>query len=426
MNEFQSLCVVGLGYIGLPTAALFAQRGLAVYGVDVNPSVIKSVRNGNSHIIEPGLDEVLREVVATGALAAGERPVAADAFLIAVPTPFAENHIPDLSFVNAAVESVATVVKRGDLVVLESTSPVGTTDGLSTLFERLRPDLRWPHRHGSAADVNIAYCPERVLPGSALKELIQNDRVIGGLSPECGIAAASLYKRLVQAECLVTTARTAELCKLAENSFRDVNIAFANELSILCKDFKVDVWELIKLANRHPRVDILSPGCGVGGHCIAVDPWFIVSAQPANAELIHAARRVNDRKPQWVISETMREVAAVADEANRHPQSIRIGCLGLSFKADIDDLRESPALEIARQLAVLHAGEVIAADPFVSLLPKSLRTAGVVLKSVDELLLDADVILLLVGHSAFRPFFESGLIAGKVIDACGAASRWKR
>lgn len=301
--QFKTISVVGLGYIGLPTAAVFASRKLEVIGVDVNQHAVDTINRGEIHIVEPDLDMVVHAAVTEGYLRASTKPESADAFLIAVPTPFkGDNHEPDLSYIESASKAIAPVLKQGDLVILESTSPVGATEQMAAWLAEARPDLSFPQTHGEASDIRIAHCPERVLPGHVLRELIQNDRVVGGMTARCSAAACALYKIFVEGECVVTNARTAEMAKLTENSFRDVNIAFANELSIICDKIGISVWELIRLANRHPRVNILQPGPGVGGHCIAVDPWFIVSRMPEQARLIRTAREVNDSKPEWVLA----------------------------------------------------------------------------------------------------------------------------
>ncbi|MGC3339089.1 UDP-N-acetyl-D-mannosamine dehydrogenase, partial [Pseudomonas aeruginosa] len=299
--SFQTISVIGLGYIGLPTAAVFASRQKKVIGVDVNQAAVDTINRGEIHIVEPDLDMVVHAAVTEGYLRATTSPEPADAFLIAVPTPFKHEHEPDLTFIEAASKSIAPVLKKGDLVILESTSPVGATEQMARWLAEFRPDLTFPQTHGETSDIRVAHCPERVLPGHVLRELVENDRVIGGMSEKCSEAASRLYKIFVKGECIITNARTAEMCKLTENSFRDVNIAFANELSIICDKLDINVWELIRLANRHPRVNILQPGPGVGGHCIAVDPWFIVSKTPDEAKLIRSAREVNDYKPFWVL-----------------------------------------------------------------------------------------------------------------------------
>jgi len=414
MSEFEKICVVGLGYIGLPTAAVFASRGVSVVGVDVNQHAVDTINRGEIHIVEPDLNAVVHDVVTRGMLRATTTPEAADAFLIAVPTPFTgDDHAPDLSYVEKASRALAPVLKKGDLVVLESTSPVGATEQMAAWLAEARPDLSFPDATGRAADVSVAHCPERVLPGRVLHELIHNDRVVGGITPRCAERAATLYRTFVDGECIITNARTAEMAKLSENSFRDVNIAFANELSVICAQLGIDVWELIALANHHPRVNILSPGPGVGGHCIAVDPWFIVSSAPETARLIRTAREVNDAKPEWVQQQVDAAVGAfLRENPSRTAADVRIVCYGLAFKADIDDLRESPALEIVRVLATRHPGAVIAVEPNITSLPAKLD--GVVL--ADDVAPDGDVHVLLVDHAPFR---EMPIPAGKVVDTRG-------
>ena len=293
MKTFNKVCVVGLGYIGLPTAAVIASRGMEVLGVDVSTYAVETINQGKIHIVEPDLDMLVQAAVMTGKLKAATVPDTADAFILAVPTPFKEDKKPDLSFIEAAVKSIAPFLKAGDLIILESTSPVGTTEKISRWLAELRTDLVLPHQDPDNAQLYVAHCPERVLPGRILQELVSNDRIIGGITPRCAEIATSLYLQFVRGECLQTSSRTAEMTKLTENSFRDVNIAFANELSMICDTLKINVWELIKLANRHPRVNILSPGPGVGGHCIAVDPWFIVDSAPEQANMIRLAREIN-------------------------------------------------------------------------------------------------------------------------------------
>ncbi|WP_322783645.1 UDP-N-acetyl-D-mannosamine dehydrogenase [Fluoribacter gormanii] len=399
---FHKIAVIGLGYIGLPTAAILAARKIHVVGVDINQNAVDVINSGNVHIVEPELDIIVRAVVSDGYLRATNRPEPADVFLIAVPTPFKENYEPDLSYVKAASMSLAPFLKKGDLVILESTSPVGTTEKMASWLAQERPDLMFPHIHGEDADIQIAYCPERVLPGHVLHELVQNDRVIGGISTKCSEKAALFYKTFVEGECILTNSRTAEMCKLAENSFRDVNIAFANELSIICDQLQINVWELIRLANRHPRVRILQPGPGVGGHCIAVDPWFIVNSCPEHAKLIRTAREVNDGKPEWVIDKVK---TAVADFLQNNPEKtikdVTIACWGLSFKADIDDLRESPALQIVSQISAMHKGYTMVVEPNISLLPEVL-SGNVMLSTMEHAYTEADIILLLVDHRQFR------------------------
>lgn len=407
---FQTISVIGLGYIGLPTAAVFASRKKRVIGVDVNRKTVETINRGEVHIIEPDLDMVVHAAVAEGYLRATSTPEPADAFLIAVPTPFKENHEPDLGYIESASKAIAPVLKKGDLVILESTSPVGATEQMSAWLAEARRDLTFPQTHGEDSDIRIAHCPERVLPGHVLRELVQNDRVIGGMTAKCSDAAVRLYKAFVEGECVVTNARTAEMCKLTENSFRDVNIAFANELSIICDKLDINVWELIRLANRHPRVNVLQPGPGVGGHCIAVDPWFIVSKTPEQARLIRTAREVNDSKPLWVLEKVKLAVAEIL-QANPEmmAKDITIACLGLAFKPDIDDLRESPAVNIVRQIVPTHPCSVLAVEPNIEELPSEL-TEKLILHDVEAALSKADLVVLLVDHREF-----------KCVDFCGYA-----
>lgn len=412
---FQTISVIGLGYIGLPTAAVFAARKKLVIGVDVNPNAVDTINRGQIHIVEPDLDMVVHAAVTEGYLRATTVPEPADAFLIAVPTPFKDNYQPDLSYIEAAANAIAPVLKKGDLVVLESTSPVGATEQMAQWLAAARPDLSFPQEAGEASDIRVAHCPERVLPGHVLRELVENDRVIGGMTAKCSAVAVSLYKTFVQGECVITNARTAEMCKLTENSFRDVNIAFANELSVICESLDVNVWELIRLANRHPRVNILQPGPGVGGHCIAVDPWFIVSKTPDKALLIKQAREVNDRKPAWVIGKVREAIQRhVAENPGKAISQVRVACYGLSFKADIDDLRESPAVRIVKAVAEEHPGAVFVVEPNVTSLPVGLRTVELV--GVDRASQEADVHVLLVNHREFR---DRRPTQGAVIDTRG-------
>lgn len=403
---FETVSVVGLGYIGLPTAAMFASRKKKVIGVDVNQHAVDTINQGKIHIVEPELDMIVNAAVKEGYLKAVTKPEAADAFLIAVPTPFlpckaGEVPAPDLSYIEAASKAIAPVLKKGDLVILESTSPVGATEQMADWLAQARSDLTFPQTHGENADINIAHCPERVLPGHVVRELVENDRVIGGLTPKCSRRSVELYQTFVQGECVITNARTAEMAKLTENSSRDVQIAFANELSVICDKLDINVWELIELANRHPRVNILQPGPGVGGHCIAVDPWFIVSKTPTEAQIIHTARKVNDSKPNWVVDKTkMAIVDFLQENADKTAKDITIACYGLAFKPDIDDLRESPAMQIVKEIASLHAGRVIAVEPNINQLPNSL--AQVELQSFELAKANADIHVMLVDHKEFK------------------------
>ncbi len=407
---FETISVIGLGYIGLPTAAIIASRGVDVIGVDISHDTVDTINQGDIHIVEPDLDIIVRSAVQTGKLKATTKPEPADAFMIAVPTPFKGEHEPDLSYIEAAAKAIAPVLVKGNLVVLESTSPVGSTEKLAEWLAEARPDLSFPQNTQENADINLAYCPERVLPGYVLQELVTNDRVVGGITSECASKAVELYEIFVKAECLITNARTAEMAKLTENSFRDVNIAFANELSIICDTLDINVWELIKLSNRHPRVNILKPGPGVGGHCIAVDPWFIVSSDPENARLIKQAREVNDGKPQYVIEKVVKAAA-------RFKQPV-IACLGLAFKADIDDLRESPAVEIVEALAGMNIGELLVVEPNVGVLPKKLAS-GLTKVELADALERADILLLLVDHKEFKRIPADRLHGCVIVDTRG-------
>ncbi|MGE5563251.1 MAG: UDP-N-acetyl-D-mannosamine dehydrogenase [Bacillota bacterium] len=412
---FHTISVIGLGYIGLPTAAMFASRKIKVVGVDINENAVATINAGGVHIVEPDLDIAVRSAVEQGYLRATSAPEPAEAFLIAVPTPFRDGHQPDLSYIEAAARAIAPVLEPGNLVVLESTSPVGTTEQLAQWLAEERTDLTFPQTHGENSDIRIAYCPERVLPGNVMRELIDNDRLLGGLSPRCSEVATSLYKSFVRGQCMVTHARTAEMAKLTENSFRDVNIAFANELSVICDKLDIDVWELIELANLHPRVNILQPGAGVGGHCIAVDPWFIVSRTPEEARLIRTARDVNDAKPRWVVEKIEAAIGAhLEHEPSKSPADVRVACYGLAFKPDIDDLRESPAVEIAAELSRRHDGPLLAVEPHVRNLPNSLARFQLV--SEAEARGSADVHVLLVDHRAFE---RRAPTPGELVDVRG-------
>lgn len=416
--SFNTISVIGLGYIGLPTAAAFASRRKKVVGVDVNQHAVDTINRGAIHIVEPDLDNVVKDAVNAGFLQAVTKPLAADAFLIAVPTPFKDDHQPDLSYVEAAAKSLAPELKQGDLVILESTSPVGATEQMAQWLAQARRDLSFPQQVGEAADVNIAYCPERVLPGQVMVELIQNDRVIGGMTPKCAERASALYKIFLEGECVLTNSRTAEMCKLTENSFRDVNIAFANELSLICADQGINVWELIALANRHPRVNILQPGPGVGGHCIAVDPWFIVAQAPQQARLIRTARLVNDGKPRWVVDRVKAAVADCLAATGKRASEVKIACFGLAFKPNIDDLRESPAVEVAHMIADWHVGATLVVEPHIEQLPKSLA-GDVTLKDMAGALLQADVLVMLVDHQQFKAIKPEEIKQTWVVDTKG-------
>lgn len=418
--SFETISVIGLGYIGLPTAAAFAARQKKVIGVDVNQHAVDTINQGKIHIVEPDLDKTVKTAVEAGYLKAFTTPQKADAFLIAVPTPFKDDHKPDLSYVMAAAESIAPFLKKGDLIILESTSPTGATEQMAQLLAAIRTDLTFPQQQGedSDIDIDIAYCPERVLPGKVMIELIENDRVIGGMTMKSSQRASELYKIFLAGECVLTNAKTAEMCKLVENSFRDVNIAFANELSFICAEQGINVWELISLANLHPRVNILQPGPGVGGHCIAVDPWFIVAQNPKQARLIHTARLVNDSKPVWVVEQVKTALADCVTETGKLANEIKIACFGLAFKADIDDLRESPAMQITKIIADWHRGCTYVVEPNIDELPKVLN-GPCQLVSTEVAIANADIILLLVDHQQFKAINGEQIPQKWVVDTKG-------
>ncbi len=411
------IAVIGLGYIGLPTCAALTRQGLRVTGVDVNAHTVEEINAGRVPIVEPHLDVAVADAVARGLLTASTEVPHASVYLVAVPTPFTGEHEPDLRHVRAATEAIAPRLTGGEVVILESTSPPGTTVAISEWISELRPDLKLPHQ-GGIPDVHLAHCPERVLPGRIMVEIFANDRIVGGVTPECATRAAELYRTFVTGEILVTDATTAEMAKLTENAFRDVNIAFANELAEICEEVDLDVWEVIRLANRHPRVTILKPGPGVGGHCIAVDPWFIVAAAPRQARLIRAARETNDARPGTVV----RKVTDALDLIGRPAgHGATVACLGLAFKADIDDLRESPALLITETLArELPDAAVLAVEPHVTALPPSLADLpNVTLAGADAAIAMADVVVLLVDHQAFERITLRELRGREVVDTRG-------
>ena len=419
MQQIKTVAVIGLGYIGLPTAAILATQGIMVIGVDVNQATVEAVNRGEVPFVEPDLSTYLAGAVKQGNLTANTKTPPADAYIVAVPTPFKDNHAADLSYIEAAADEIAPQLFGGELIILESTSPPGATQHMADRILNLRPDLR----HKDEDDgLYFAHCPERVLPGRVMIELVTNARIVGGITPRAAERAKALYETFCQGEILLTDAKTAEMAKLVENSFRDVNIAFANELSVISDKLGIDVWELIELANHHPRVNILQPGPGVGGHCIAVDPWFVVDAAPSEARLIRTAREVNDAKPNWVVDNLSRYMFDL--------EAPRVVVLGLAFKADIDDLRESPSVEIVKQLAArFPTAVVIVVEPNVEQLPMDLESlSNVTLYSLDSALeAQSDALLILVDHSEFR---KAARVIGEhatVFDACGltGASRKK-
>lgn len=396
----KNICVFGLGYIGLPTAAMFAHHGANVIGVDVNQHAVDTINQGKIHIVEPGLEAIVKKAVENGKLKASLTPVHSDAYLIAVPTPFkGDDHTPDLSYIQAVSEALAPLLEKGDVVILESTSPVGATEQMVAWLAAARPDLTFPkyHEPDNEADIYVAYCPERVLPGKVVEELISNDRIIGGMTKDSTKKAQEVYRIFVEGDLLATNSRTAEMAKLTENASRDVSIAFANELSIISDKLDINVWELIELANHHPRVNILQPGAGVGGHCIAVDPWFIVNQNPEEARIIRMAREINDGKPKWVVAKINEEVHKLKSEGLKRP---RVALLGLAFKPDIDDLRESPAVSIARELIDANLVEILFVEPNINKLPNTLSTGK--LTPLKDALEEADIVAVLVGHSQFK------------------------
>lgn len=414
---FKKISVIGLGYIGLPTAAMFASQKIEVIGIDRDASVVNTVNRGEIHIVEPFLDVMVHKAVEQGYLSASLIAKSADAFLIAVPTPFknSTNPIPepDLSYIESAINLIAPVLKKGDLIVLESTSPVGTTEKISEWLSDLRDDLIFPMRENDVCDVNIAHCPERVLPGKVVQELVDNDRVIGGLSVKCSKRALELYKIFVKGECVITNARTAEMSKLTENACRDSQIAFANELSMICDNLNIDTYELISLANRHPRINILQPGPGVGGHCIAVDPWFIVNKSPEQTKLILESRKVNLQKTKWVIEKIKDSLSNISDSLKKPITELKVAYLGLAFKPNIDDLRESPAVEVVNRLQNFVA-EYVCVEPNIE------QSAVHPLGKLDQAINNCDLIVVLVKHDQFVRRKSDILSSNnKILDFCG-------
>jgi len=398
MKKDIQICIMGLGYIGLPTAAVLANRSFNVHGVDVIPEVVDKINQGIVHIVEPGLNTHVKSAVFSGRLKASTEPKPADIFIIAVPTPIDDDNIPDLKYVFDSVNMILPYLKNGNLILIESTSPVGTTDKVKSKIKKANPDLE---------NIHFAYCPERVIPGQTMKELIENDRIVGGDTPEAAIKAKEFYSTFVNGDILTTNSKTAEMAKLVENSFRDVNIAFANELSVICDQQGINVWELIKLANRHPRVNILRPGSGVGGHCIAIDPWFIVASNEKEARIIKTAREINNYKPEWVNDKISSLVLEFKDKYQKEP---KIACMGIAFKPNIDDLRESPSLQIARKI-VSQGRDVIVVEPNIE------NHESFELEDYKKAVDVADIIVFLVAHDEFKDLTIS---ENKIVlDICG-------
>jgi UDP-N-acetyl-D-mannosaminuronic acid dehydrogenase len=419
--KFSQICVVGLGYIGLPTSLLFAKSGLRVIGVDTNQSILDTLSLGLPPIEEYGIEPLIKHAISNQLLMPSSKPESSDAFIIAVPTPFIRDPnnfspipSPDISYIYAACNSIAPVLKRGDLIILESTSPVGTSELISKRLQKLRPDLVMPQCHSTDSDIYIAYCPERVIPGNIFQELVFNDRIIGGITPTSARIASDLYQLFVKGQCICTNSRTAELCKLAENAYRDVNIGFANELSKVAFEYGINANELIQLSNLHPRVNILQPGIGVGGHCIAVDPWFIAKDFPSDTPIIQAARRTNDSRPKWVSSEIRNTINLFASKSPQKEISICI--LGLSYKPDVDDLRESPAVLIAEELSKVFPGKISIVEPFISKLPDELSSICKLL-NFEEASSNCNILVLLVPHKIFLDKITNQILETKcVID----------
>jgi UDP-N-acetyl-D-mannosaminuronic acid dehydrogenase len=410
VQDIKTVCIIGLGYIGLPTAVMIASSGMRVLGVDVRQDIVDALNNGGAHFSEPGLDELLSKVVADGSLRGHVAPQPADCFIIAVPTPFYGDHSPDLSYVDSAARSIAKVLKPGDLVILESTSPVGTTERVAAILQEENGSIIAPFAGTDTSNIHLAYCPERILPGQMMQELVANDRIIGGVTQACTDLAKQVYGSFCKGKLHGTHTRTAEMVKLVENSYRDLNIAFANEISILCDKIDVDVWDAIRLANCHPRVNILSPGCGVGGHCIAVDPWFLIEPYPQNTKLMRVARDTNDFKRQYVLDQ-------IETAAARFNNPV-IACLGVTYKPNVGDIRESPALHITNQLAKSKTGRVLAVDPTLDGTVSGLF-ADVELIALDLALEEADIVAILVNHSAFGELSNQALAKHVVIDSVG-------
>jgi UDP-N-acetyl-D-mannosaminuronic acid dehydrogenase len=409
------ISVIGLGYVGLPTAVILANAGHQVVGVDINPNIVEIINAGDIHIVEPGLKEKVKKLTKAKKLSASTEIECSDVFIISVPTPLTKSNKPELKFIKQAVKSFSKHLIKGNLVILESTSPIGTSEKISSWIKNTRPDLMMPSPSSSShSDINIAHCPERVLPGNVLHELVYNDRIIGGISEDCSQKTLEVYKTFVKANCYLTNARAAEFCKLAENAYRDVNIAFANELSLISNKLMVDPWEVISLANKHPRVNILQPGPGVGGHCIAVDPMFIAHSAPNDSKLIQAARAVNNYKPQFIF----KQIKEAINRLSKPTKYITISAFGLAYKPNIDDLRESPALQITENLENLRCKQVMVIEPNIRDLPDSLNNFACIEKDINQAT-KADILVFLVAHNEFKILKNYDFKSSIVIDACG-------
>ena len=416
-----NVTVIGLGYIGLPTAALIASKRIRVIGVDINKNIVETVNKGKAHFLEKDLHKLVKNAVKDNNLIAKAKPVVSDVFIIAVPTPLDRNNEPDISYVISASKSISKIIKNGDLIILESTSPVGTTEIILKMLKLERPDLNFPSsKENKKIDdqVSISYCPERVLPGNTISELIKNNRVIGGITTNCALKAKKFYKLFVEGECEVTDTKTAELSKLVENAYRDVNIAFANELSLICDNMNLNVWNLIDFANKHPRVSILKPSAGVGGHCIAIDPWFIINSSPKYSKLIKTARKVNKNKTKNIIQ----KVRKIFKRLSKVEKKLSFACFGLTYKPDVNDIRESPSIKIAESIQKLEIDNLYLVDPYLLTKPLSLSDKKTKLVEKDEAINNSDVLIFLVGHKEFK-IIDKDTLDGKIIlDAYGFLS----
>ena len=415
--NISKVSVIGLGYIGLPTAAIISNSKIPTCGIDNNKDVVDTVNNGNIHITEPGLEKIVQESVESGFLKAYSEPISSDVYIITVPTPLKQDNSPDVSYVEEAIKNIAPVLNKNNLIIIESTSPIGTSKKMSRILKKLRPDLGFPHEDLNEVDINIAYCPERVIPGNTLNELVSNDRVIGGITDKCANKASNFYSKIITGKCYKTSAETAELSKLAENSFRDVNIAFANELSMICDENNINPWELIEIANKHPRVNILQPGPGVGGHCIAVDPWFIVTNSNV-ARLIQQAREVNLYKTEYVFKKLEKEIKNITLKKEVNEKEITVAFFGIAFKANIDDLRGSPALEIVKKTIEIFNCNILVVEPNVQELPNDIKKNSN-LVSVSDAIKNCDIAISLVDHKEFTDIKKIDFNGKTLIDSKG-------